>query len=158
MNQNKLEKGYGKSFVHDRSFTSGGFKIFLRWGIANFQKLIILGVFFRILHENERIWTPRGRVGYVLTSSDQQTPCNRPYKCSCTHNQIRAKRARRHTFFSSCETYSSFPLIQPSFVKLSQLAQFVKTSHAWLCMELVIVWGTSAYRKLSGPSGRASNI
>ena len=27
--------------------------------------------------------------------------------------------------------YSSFPLIQPSFVKLTQLAQFDKTSHAW---------------------------
>ena len=27
--------------------------------------------------------------------------------------------------------YSSFPLIQPSFGKLTQLAQFAKTSHAW---------------------------
>ena len=28
-------------------------------------------------------------------------------------------------------SYSSFPLIQPSFVKSTQLAQFDKTIHAW---------------------------
>ena len=37
-------------------------------------------------------------------------------------------------------THSSFPLIQPSFVKLTQLAQFDKTSHAWQFMKLVIAW------------------
>ena len=31
----------------------------------------------------------------------------------------------------SVATYSTFPLIQPSFVKLTQLAQFDKISHAW---------------------------
>ena len=34
---------------------------------------------------------------------------------------------------------SSFPLIQASFVKLTQLVQFDKISHAWYYMELVIV-------------------
>ena len=38
---------------------------------------------------------------------------------------------------------SSFPLIQPSFVKFTQLAQFAKTSNAWQYMELVIVGGIS---------------
>ena len=38
---------------------------------------------------------------------------------------------------------SSFALIQPSFVKLTQLAQLDKTSHAWKYMELKIARGTS---------------
>ena len=33
----------------------------------------------------------------------------------------------------------SFPLIQAFFVKLTQLAQFDKTSHVWQYIELVIV-------------------
>ena len=33
---------------------------------------------------------------------------------------------------------SNFSLIQPSFVKFVQIAQFHKTSHAWQLMELVI--------------------
>ena len=35
----------------------------------------------------------------------------------------------------------TFPLIQPSFVKLTQLAEFAKTGHAWQYMEQVLVWG-----------------
>ena len=35
--------------------------------------------------------------------------------------------------------HSNFPLIRPSFVKLTQLAQFDKTSHPRSYMELVIV-------------------
>ena len=38
---------------------------------------------------------------------------------------------------------SSFPLIQPFVVKLTQLAQFDKTSDACQCMKLVNVWGTA---------------
>ena len=36
----------------------------------------------------------------------------------------------------------SFSLIPTFFFKLVQLAQFDKTSHAWLFMELVIAYGT----------------
>ena len=39
---------------------------------------------------------------------------------------------------------SSFSLIQPSFVKLTQLAGFDKTSDAWYYVELVIVRGTGS--------------
>ena len=39
---------------------------------------------------------------------------------------------------------SSFPLIQPSFVKLTQLAEYDKTSHACQWMTLVNVWGTAS--------------
>ena len=34
---------------------------------------------------------------------------------------------------------SSFSLIQPSFIKFVELAQFDKTCHAWQVMESVIV-------------------
>ena len=51
----------------------------------------------------------------------------------------------------------SFPLIQPVFVKLTKLAQFDKTSHAWQYMELVIVWSTNGTEN-SGLSGRASDL
>ena len=37
---------------------------------------------------------------------------------------------------------SSFSLIQPPVVKLTQLAQFDKISHACECMKLVIVCST----------------
>ena len=40
---------------------SGGSRIFPK-GCANSQIGIILPIFYRKLHENERIWTPRGRV------------------------------------------------------------------------------------------------
>ena len=43
---------------------SGGSRIFLRWGggmgVSNSESEIILQIFCRKLHENERIWTLRG--------------------------------------------------------------------------------------------------
>ena len=40
---------------------------------------------------------------------------------------------------------SSFPLIQPFVVKLTQFAQFDKTSDACQYMKLVNVWKTESY-------------
>ena len=40
--------------------------------------------------------------------------------------------------------HSRFPLIQPLFVKLTQLAKFDKPSEAYQYMELLIVWGTAS--------------
>ena len=57
-------------------------------------------------------------------------------------------------------SHSRFPLIHPSFVKLTQLSQFDKISHAWCYMELVIVWGTiwdSSRLILKIPSERDGN-
>ena len=53
---------------------------------------------------------------------------------------------------------SSFPLIQPSFVKLTQLAQFDKISNACQWHETSDCLRHTWYRKLSGLSGRASDL
>ena len=38
--------------------------------------------------------------------------------------------------------HSNFSLIQPPVFKVVQLADFDKTSDAWQCIEVMIVWGT----------------
>ena len=47
------------------------------------------------------------------------------------HKEISKKLNVRLTLRKWLTRQWSFPLIQPSFVKLTQLAQFTKTSHAW---------------------------
>ena len=53
---------YKARHAHKRLYTSGGSRIFPRGGGANSQNCYYFSHFCRKLHENERIWTPRGGV------------------------------------------------------------------------------------------------
>ena len=52
---------------------------------------------------------------------------------------LRHREAKIKSPDEGVATYSTFPSIQPSFVILTQLAQFDKISHGTWNMELVIV-------------------
>ena len=66
------------------------------------------------------------RLGIVLIFSHHRNSVNQLLSFFFFENKCLTNRS---TKFNS--QYSSYPLIQLSFVKLGQLAQFDKTSHAW---------------------------